>query len=1163
LTQDTNLDALNRFSDGSLTPELAAPAGSAFSALEIVEGQEVQHDLSYWKRQLAGAASLNLPLDRPRLASPAIHFAARSSCVPKDTSERLRQFSLGAQLPFSAVLLAAFRVLLLRYGSSEEIVIGCSLAGLGAPVVDERWRSGQNEIVLRSDPSGDPSFRSLARRIHSTISEAFAHPSISLRQLVQDAALEPGLNRPIFQVLFSCGTSAFGAVERRNLAQTHALPVDLHLDVEQGREDLHLHLLYNPELFDAASVDRMLGNLRTLLQGVAENPDCQLSKLPILAEAERRQILVEWNQTSCPYPDDKCLHQLVEAQSDCLPGSLAVIHKGSQLTYREFNARANQLAHYLRGRGIGPNVRVGLCLQPGLDFAVAVLAVLKSGGACVPLDPKYPQERLAYMLRDVQARLVITEKGMLPEAAPAGCEMLLLADQSEQLSRQPRSNPDSGVSPSDVAYVIYTSGSTGKPRGVLLTHTGLVNYNANAARMYGVGPDDRVLQFCSVSFDIALEELFITWLSGATLLLRSEDMPLAVPDFLEWIGREHVTVLDLPTAYWHEWVHHFPQLKQPAPESLRLVIVGGEKVSSAAYAAWWGSLGQRVRWINTYGPTEASIAAAAFEPKPTAGHTIPENIPIGRPLANTRIYLLDRHLNPVPVGVPGELHIGGLGVAQGYLNRPELTAEKFISDPFCARSDARMYKTGDLARYLPSGEIEFLGRGDDQVKIRGFRVELGEIESIVAKHPAVRECAVIAREDIPGDKRLVAYFVPTAGANADPAGLRGYLQQHLPEYMMPAAFVVLQAMPLTPNGKIDKRGLPAPASSSAGETTAATDALQAQLVKIWEAVLGKKPIGIRDNFFELGGHSLLAARLMHRTGQALGKTLPLAMLFQAPTIERLTAVLRQDGWSHQWSSLVPIQPRGTKPPFFCVHGVGGNVLNFRELAQLMSPEHPFYGLQAQGLNGERPCFSLVEDMAGHYLKELKTIQPEGPYFIGGYSFGGLVAYEMAQQLRANGESVGLLALLDTYAGRLRSVSGSVLRMVMHPSRQSLFHDMPKAAGESLQRRVRSLLISRVLKNVLQSNQTAANRYILRPYAGKITLFRASELSLRSFEELYSAWTSLALGGLDLQEISGDHGGILVSPQVDVLAAKLKASIDKNPVSADDVSSLSFSGVSRA
>jgi amino acid adenylation domain-containing protein len=1149
---------MNRFTHGPLTPEPAASGRTTFSA---PERDESEPDLAYWKRQLAGAASLNLSLDRPRPASPAIDFAVRSASLAEDLSQSLRQFSKAAQLPLSSVLLAAFDVLLIRYSSPEEIVIGCSLAALGAPVADERWPNGQTEIPVRIDPSGDPSFQNLVRQIHSTISDGLRHASVSLRQFTQDPALAPARSGPLFQVLFSCGSSA-GLAERQNLAETQSLRADLHLDVEESREDLHLHLVYNRELFEAASVDRILGNLQTLLRSIAENPDYQLSKLPILTDAERKQILVGWNQTSCPYPSDKCLHQLIEEQAGRFPENPAVVDESRQLTYREFNARANQLAHYLRGRGVGPNVRVAICLQPRLDFAVAVLAVLKAGGACVPLDPKYPQERLAYMLQDVQARLVITESGMLPEAASVGCEPLLLADQAEQISGQSRVNPSSGVNPSDIAYVIYTSGSTGKPRGVLLAHAGLVNYNANAARMYSVGPDDRVLQFCSVSFDIALEELFITWLSGATLVLRSEDMPLAVPEFLEWIGRKRVTVLDLPTAYWHEWVHHFPQLKKPAPQDLRLVIVGGEKASSTAYAAWAASAGRQVRWVNTYGPTEASIAAAAFEPKP--GRSVPENIPIGRPVANVRIYLLDRHLNPVPIGIPGELHIGGVGVAKGYLNRPELTAEKFISDPFSSQPGARLYKTGDLARYLPSGEIEFLGRGDDQVKIRGFRVELGEIESILAKHKVVRECTVIAREDIPGDKRLVAYLVPTAGSKLETGGLRVYLQQHLPDHMVPSAFVILQAMPLTPNGKIDKRGLPAPElNASADESVAATDALQAQLVKIWESVLGKKPIGIRDNFFELGGHSLLAARLMHRTGQALGKTLPLAMLFQAPTIDRLATVLRQDGWSRQWSSLVPIQPRGTRPTFFCVHGVGGNVLNFRELAQLMSPDHPFYGLQAQGLNGERPCFTRVEEMAAHYIQELKTIQPEGPYFIGGYSFGGLVAYEMALQLRAKGEPVGLLALLDTYAGRLRSVSGSVLRMALHPTRQSLFHDIPKAAGESLQRRVRGLLISRVLKNVLRTNQTAADRYILRPYDGKVTLFRASELSLRSFEDLYSAWTAVALGGLEVQEITGDHGGVLVSPQVDALATKLKASIDKNAVIASDVPTLAFSGGSRA
>lgn len=1091
----------------------------------------------------------------------ASRFAWRSSCVAGELSDVLRQLSLREQVPLSTVLLSAFHVLLLRYTSQDNFVVGCSLPNLDAPVTNGSGRI-QREFVLHTDLSGDPTFRTLLRDVSTRVLAALSSGDASLRPSVDSSKLESA-HKTVFQVAFSSQAASPDA--ELNLAQTPFahVPVDLHLDVEERGEDLHLSLRYNAAIFAASSIERTLRNLQTLLQTIAADPDQQVSKLPLLTAEEQRQILVEWNRTDCDYPHDKCLHELVEAQAEKAPKRPAVVYGKHHLSYGEFNSRANQLAHYLRSRGVGPNVRVGICLDPALDFAVAVLAVVKAGGACVPLDPNYPSERLAYMLEDVQARVVITAKNMLPTAVPAACEVLLLAEQSEVISRQPRTNPNSGVTPRDVAYVIYTSGSTGKPRGVLLTHAGLVNYNVNTARMYGMGPDDRMLQFCSISFDIAVEELFATWISGATLVLRSE-MPLAVPDFLDWIGRQRITILDLPTAYWHEWVHHLPELKNPVPQDLHLVVVGGEKASSKAYAAWLRAVGDRVRWINAYGPTETSVSVSAYESRVSPGEPIPENIPIGRPLANCRIYLLDQNLNPVPVGVPGELHIGGVCVAQGYLNRPELTAEKFIADPFCSEPGARLYKSGDLARYLPSGEIEFLGRRDDQVKIRGFRVELGEIEAALAKHPSVRELAVIAREDTPGEKRLVAYLAPVQGTKPTAAELRRNLQQHLPDYMVPSAFVFLDAMPLTPNGKIDRRGLPAPEIEPGTEETAVTtDALQLKLVRIWEDLLGKKPIGIRDNFFELGGHSLLAARLMHRTGQALGKTLPLAMLFQAPTIEQLAAVLRQDGWSRHWSSLVAIQPAGSHPPFFCVHGVGGNVLNFRELGALMGPDYPFYGFQAQGLDGKSPCFTRIEEMAAHYLAEIKTVQPQGPYFFGGYSLGGVVAYEMAQQLRANGEQVGLLALLDTYAGNLSSISSTVLRLLMHPSRQTLLRDLPSIATETIERRIKSLLTSRLLKNVLRTNQAAADRYVLRPYGGKITLFRASEMSLRSFEDLYSIWEGLAGEGVDVQKITGNHKGILVQPQVTQLAAKLKACIDKNTRSRSAAASAGFHDRSQA
>jgi amino acid adenylation domain-containing protein len=859
-------------------------------------------------------------------------------------------------------------------------------------------------------------------------------------------------------------------------------------------------------------------------------------------EEERRKILIEWNQTACDYPREKCLHELVAAQAQLVPERVAVIWKDQQLSYREFNSRANQLAHYLSERGVGPSAKVAICLNPSLDFAVAVLAVLKSGAACVPLDPKYPQERLAYMLHDVGARVLITERGILSDDASAGCQLLFLAEKSDALDTWPTNNPTPSVTTSDIAYVIYTSGSTGKPRGVLLPHAGLVNYTFNMARVYSMSPDDRVLQFCSVSFDIAVEELFIAWLSGAALVMKSDEMPLAVPEFLYWIERQGITVLDLPTAYWHEWMHQISELGNPAPERLRLVIVGGEKVSAKAYAAWAGAVGRRVRWVNTYGPTEGSIAATAYEPKSDTD-TIPENVPIGRPVANVRVYLLDPQLNPVAVGVAGELHIGGVGVARGYLNRPELTAEKFISDPFSTDPDARLYKTGDLARYLPSGEIEFVGRTDDQVKIRGFRVELGEIEVALAKHPALREVAVVAREDEAGDKHLVAYVVPAPEAEITTSELRRYLQRQVPEHMVPSAFMVLPAMPLTPNGKIDRRGLPAPEAEVSGETTAATDVLESQLVKIWEDVIGKKPIGIRDDFFELGGHSLLAAKLMYRTGQMLGKNLPLAMLVESPTIEQLAAALRQDGWSHHWSSLVPIQPGGSEPPFFCIHGVGGNAIGFHELGRRMGPDYPFYGLQSQGLDGKHPCHTGIAEMAAHYIGEIRSVHPEGPYFVGGFSFGGLVAYEMAQQLRAGGQEVGLLVLFDTYPGNLKAVGTSLIELLLHPTWQHWVHDLPRIARKRIRRSLRNWRVPQVLRDVRDSNATAADRYELRPYAGKAALIRAAEKSLRSSQDPLAAWNGL-ISNLDIHEIPGDHYDMLVEPQVNTLAECLKSCIEK-------------------
>lgn len=1100
--------------------------------------------IAHWKRLLVTTPKLNLPTDRPRHAPRTPRFESRMLSAPKDLTESLRRLSHSQQVPLAVVVLSAFQVLLLRYTSQEEIIIGCSLGG-----VSEASPLANVDFLLRADLSGDPTFRNLLARVNGALPSGLEHQEFSLREVVPDLSKGVEAANPIFQVSFSYQTYSYQTPTPDAgppFSPVADVPVDLHVQTEESGEELILKLFYNSELFEASTIDRTAGHLQTLLEGIAENSNLRLSSLPILTADERRQILSEWNQTACEYPRDRCLHQLIESQAEQIPERPAAVAKNEQLTYREFNARANQLAHHLRSSGVGPNVKVGVCLRPSLDFAVAVLAVLKSGGSCVPMDPSYPPQRLAYILQDAQAHVLITSADTLPEAVPAECKVLLLAEHSQIISRQSRANPAPNVTPGDIAYVIYTSGSTGKPRGVLLPHTGLVNYISTMARMYSMVPEDRVLQFCSISFDIAIEEIFLAWTTGAALVFKSEETPLAVSEFLHWTEQQGITVLDLPTAYWHEWVHHLPELQEPTPRSLRLVIVGGEKASAKAYAAWQSAVGKRARWVNTYGPTEASIAATASEPQLSLD-SIPDNLPIGRPVPNVRIYLLDAHLNPVPVGVPGELHIGGVGVAQGYFNRPELTAEKFISDRFASEAGARMYRTGDLARYLPSGEIEFLGRRDEQIKIRGFRIELGEIESALAKYPGVREVAVVARERISGEKSLVAYVVPEQRTEISAGKFRNFLRQQLPDYMVPSAFMFLDSMPMTPNGKINRQGLPEPEFDLAStETTVAGDALQWQLCRIWEEVLGRKQIGIRDNFFDLGGHSLLAARLMHKIGQALGKTLPLAMLFEAPTIEQLAAALNQDGWSRYWSSLVPIQPLGSQPPFFCVHGVGGNVIGLRELGQCMGPDHPFYGLQSQGLDGTRPCHKTIEEMALHYIHEIRSVQPNGPYFLGGFSFGGLVAYEMAQQLRAGGEEVGLLVLFDTYPGNLTAEKNSFLTLLLRLSWSNLFRDLPKVIEKRIRRRVKwwRRRVQPALWDVRNSNTAAHNNYVLRSYPGRATLLRAEKKSLRGSKDPHAPWHGL-VGNLEIHEIPGNHFDILVQPQVNQLADCLKACVNQS------------------
>ena len=680
--------------------------------------------------------------------------------------------------------------------------------------------------------------------------------------------------------------------------EQRVVPFDLTLLIAEAEQELVAAIEYNTGLFDAATVERMLGHLRVLLQAIVARPGRRLSALPLLTQAERHQLLVEWNDTRTDRASAPCIHRLFEDQVERTPDALALILDEQGITYSQLNKRANQLAHRLRALGVGPEVIVGLLVERSLEAIVGLLAILKAGGAYLPLDPANPRRRLAFMLEDTRASVrspkrapvLLTQERLVADLPAQNLQLIRLDADWETIARQSDQNPPSRATPDNLAYVIYTSGSTGRPKGVLISHGSIANHCRDIQQHFGLNANDRVLQFPSFSFDQSLEQILTTLITGATLILRGPEVwPPA--EFSRVISNFGLTVINIPPAYWHQWVQGC-QVDKAIP-ALRLVIIGGDVMPSSSLHLWRQTPMRDARLLNAYGPTETTITALTFAvPSQFDRNTIP----IGHPPANRTIYILDNQANPVPIGVPGELHIGGAGLARGYFRHPELTAEKFIPDPFSTEPGARLYKTGDLARYLPDGSVDFLGRVDHQVKVRGFRIELGEIEALLGKHPALKQVVVLARQDTPGDARLVAYLVPAQQPAPPPGELRLFIKEKLPEYMVPSAFVSLEALPLTTSGKVDRRALPAPGQTRpelAGAYVAPRTPVEEELAHIWASVLGIERVGVHDNFFDLGGHSLLATQIVARMRQAFEIELPLRHLFETPTVAGLSTAIAQ------------------------------------------------------------------------------------------------------------------------------------------------------------------------------------------------------------------------------------------------------------------------------
>ncbi len=1553
-----------------------------------MQGEVLQQQLGYWQQQLADAPELlALPTDRPR---PAVRTSAGAShrfLVDKATSASLARLAQSEGATLFMAALAAFKTLLYRYTSERDICVGTPIINRGRAETEGLIGFFLNTLVLRTDLDGAPSFRTLLGRLREVALSAYAHQDVPFDYLIN--TLRPERNpsyTPLFQVLFILRNAPLPVRTSAGLTLTPlaidnpTAHFDLMLVMEESADGIAASFEYSTELFDAATIERMAQHYLNLLAAICADPDAAIDALPLLSAAERQQIIGDWNSTAVSYPGPECLHTLVEAQAASQPHAVALIFEDQRMTYGELNARANQLAHQLIERGVGPETLVGICAERSLELVVGLLGILKAGGAYVPLDASYPVERLAFMLNDAQPAVLLTA---LPAAATLSPELRSLLEQGDwplielteswsSNTHAPISNPDVAVSGANLAYMIYTSGSTGRPKGALNQHSGIRNRLLWMQAQYQLTADDRVLQKTPFSFDVSVWEFFWPLISGAQLVLARPEGHKDPSYLAELIQREQITTLHFVPSMLRLFLEH-PAAS--ACTSLRRVICSGEALGVDLQAHFFERMAAELH--NLYGPTEAAIDVSFWRCEP---HSQLPSVPIGRPVSNTQLYILDQAMQPVPIGVVGELYIGGVQVGRGYLNRPELTAERFIRDPFSAAPSARLYRTGDLARFRPDGSIEFLGRSDTQVKLRGFRIELGEIEAVLAEHPAVQTALVVERQDRSGDAYLAAYvvqrsavpadqasavdsqtvaqwqevwettysdvaassdptfnitgwnssytkqpipaehmhewrertvariraghpqrvlemgsgtgmlmfriapecreylacdfsaaaasylrqhaaqrglshvrveqrpaedfsgipdqafdavvvnsvlqFFPTidylarvvegavrvtapggrvfigdvrslplleafhasvqlaqadgaleqdvwaervrsallreeelvvdpaffvalrqrlprighvdillkrgtqhdeltkfrydailhiepqhvapapttldwqheqltlprlqqllrehtpsalgltnvpnarlladlqltthlrqsgpmtvaelrsavepltatgvepeaiwqlgaalgyttaiswpgaasaacfnvtfsrhsaALANSDGAAqpaapeprsahrpwseysnsplqalfahelvpqLRACLSQRLPDYMVPAAFVLLERLPLTANGKLDRQALPAPYQLRAELTTAFVaprDELEQQLVSIWEQLLDARPIGISDDFFDLGGHSILAVRLMARIQQDYGVQLPVAALFQGATIADLASLLRERVGASASTALVGIQPSGSRTPFFCIHPGGGHVMAYYNLAHLLGPDQPFYALQSIGLDGAEEPLTRFEAMAARYIKELRAVQPTGPYLIGGWCTGGRIATEIARQLQADGQQVALLALLDATpilshlpldvetADDARLLG--TMSPALHAIEQALPPLAPDARLDTLVERGRAagllpgdvdLTYILMILKVYRANLRAERRCVPTSYHGRTVLFRASQQPADALPDL--GWGVFITTGLEVVDIPGDHFSMVEdADDVQALAALLRTAIDQ-------------------
>ncbi|MGE6762156.1 non-ribosomal peptide synthetase, partial [Corallococcus interemptor] len=1157
------------FAAGQPSPLPALPVQYADYAdwqRRTLSGETLRQEMAYWEAKLSGApAVLELPTDFPRPAIRSTAGATLGFTLSRELTEALRGLAHQEGGSLFMVLLAAWQGLLARYTGQQDLSVGSPIAGRTRAETEGLIGFFVNTLVLRAKVDADQSFRSLLQQVRATVLEAYEHQEVPFEKLVE--ALQPTRSlshTPLFQTLLALQNVPTEDVRLtdlrlRRLEATHSTSkFDVSVFFTETPEGLHGTLEYSTALFKQSTVERMAGHLRTLLEAVAAKPEQPMAEVPLLTGVERQRILVEWNDTAAVSPTDIPVHVHFARQAQRTPDAVALVLGEATLTYARLDARANQLAHHLRALGIIPGARVGLAVERSFELVTALLAILKVGAAFVPVDRNAPVERIAALLEDADVSVTLTHQPFASLLPTAGARVWLDA-QSAEIAAQPTHAPDIRVDGEALAYVMFTSGSTGRPKGVCVPHRGITRLVLGSSFMR-FGADEVWLQAAPVAFDASTLEIWGALLHGAKLVLAPPHS-LSLEELASQLRHHRVTSLWLTAALFEQMALH----QGEALAGVRQVLAGGDVLPASRVREHLARLPQGATFLNGYGPTENTTFSTTYN---MHRDTVVEGaIPIGRPLTNSTVYVLDALLHPVPVGVAGEVYVGGPGLAWGYLNRPDMTAERFVPHPFAATPGERLYRTGDKARWKADGTLDFLGRVDFQVKVRGFRIELGEIEAALRSASGVNEAVVVAR-GADTDKRLIGYITARTGHSLDVDSLKGSLKQRLPEYMVPASLMVMEALPLNANGKVDRKALPEPDAHAieARDFVAPRDALEMQLARIWEDVLGIRSVGVRSSFFELGGHSLLAVRMVAVVRERLGQTIPLSVLFQQPTVEQLAQVLRDD--SQAWTPLVPLE-RGepNQRPLFLVHPGGGNVLAYSELARRLGPSLPVYGLQSRGLDG-RPVAESVEEMAELYIEAIRTVQPHGPYQLGGWSLGGVIAYEMARRLRAAGEAVDLLALIDAHVYGLTKPSKADTqldaearaRLAFAHATATAFGQALSAPGEALaqgddvmlghllQEGLRARILDahsgpaqlRALFNVFRANLFAHEKYVPQPYDGTVLLLSASAVTAEI--PRHRGWEPLVRGGLEVHVVPGGHHELMQDPHLGPVVEHLRSAL---------------------